>query len=84
MDRLHFDGDSGCYAGRHLTIAGSAMNRRIRVLTAALVEQGRDPVDAAEEAWNTALEEQSWQPGEDGVTSHEQHEDGPAIQRGGQ
>lgn len=83
MARLRFDGASGCYAGSRLTITGSAMNRRIRVLTAALTEQGRDPVEAAEEAWTTALEEQSWQLGEDGVTSQARQADGPKLRRGG-
>ena len=68
MARLHFDGDSGCYVGTRLVIAGSAVSRRIRLLTEAHIQQGIDPVDAAETAWNTALEEASWTAGEDGVT----------------
>ncbi|HEY8743823.1 MAG TPA: hypothetical protein VIU62_12025 [Chloroflexota bacterium] len=75
MARLQFDGDSGCYVGTRLVIAGSAVSRRIRLLTEAHLQQGVDPVDAAEAAWNTALEEASWDTGEEGVTSRPPEQD---------
>jgi hypothetical protein len=68
MTRLQFDGDSGRYVGACLIVTGSAVSRRIRECTDARVQQGVDPVDAAEEAWNAALDEANWRAGEDGVT----------------
>lgn len=67
MTRLQFDGDSGWYIGTRLSVAGSAMSRRIREGTDARIQRGVDPVDAAEEAWNAALDEASWHAGDDGV-----------------
>jgi hypothetical protein len=67
MARLQFDGDSGRYRGARLEVAGSAVLHRIRQRTEALVQQGVDPVDAAEEAWHTALDEGSWSAGQEGV-----------------
>lgn len=68
MARLQFDGDSGRYVGPRLIVTGSAVTRRIRERTEAQIQAGVDPVDAAEEAWNAALDEASWRPAEDGVT----------------
>lgn len=68
MARLQFDGDSGRYLGSCLEVAGSVMSRRIRQRTDALIQRGVDPVDAAEEAWNDALQEAAWSAGQDGVT----------------
>jgi hypothetical protein len=70
MTRLRFDGESGRYVGPRLIVAGSAVSRRIRERTEAQIRAGVDPVDAAEEAWNAALDEASWRPGEDGVLVH--------------
>ena len=68
MAQLSFDQDEGCYAGRRLSISGRAMLHRIRLLTEANHRAGADLAEAAEAAWHSALEEESWQAGEEGVT----------------
>ena len=77
MARLHFDADSGCYVGAWLVITGYGMSRRIRLLTEAQTQQEVDPVDAAEAAWNAALEETSWAVGDEGVSSWTRQETTP-------
>jgi hypothetical protein len=68
MARLQFDGESGRYIGPRLIVTGSAVSRRIRERTEVQIHAGADPVDAAEAAWNAALDEANWRAGDDGVT----------------
>ena len=67
MARLRYDGDAGCYIGRRIRIPETAMLRRIRRLTDANLEHGANAVEAAEAAWQAALDEAAWRPEEDGV-----------------
>jgi len=83
MARLQFDGDSGRYVGPRLIVTGSAVSRRIRERTEAQIQAGVDPVDAAEEAWNAALDEASWRASDAGVTVHSPQRDAPPERRGG-
>jgi hypothetical protein len=82
MARLQFDGNSGSYVGAGLVVTGSAVSRRISQLTAAQIEQGVDPVDAAEEAWNAALDEATWSADEEGVTIRPPEHEAPAVRHG--
>ncbi len=64
---MAFDAESGRYLGQHVSVSGVAVLRRIQELTDAHATAGRDAVDAAEQAWMLALDEQTWQVGESGV-----------------
>lgn len=65
---LRYNDDDGLYIGARLTVTGAAMLRRIRALTKEYVGAGADETEAAETAWQTALEETTWQLGDDGVS----------------
>ena len=72
---MAYDADSGRYLGQQITVSGVAVLRRIQELTDAHVAAGSDAVDAAEQAWTLALDEQTWQVDECGVEQHNRGSD---------
>ena len=67
MARLRYDGDAGWYVGQRLQVRETAMLRRIRQFADANMRQGANAVEAAEAAWQAALDEAAWRPDQEGV-----------------